>query len=335
MSKILSQEEIDALLSSSAAIERSSSVRAGDATVADTIIYNFRRPDRVSKDTIRSLHFLHDRFARNMATSLSAYLRIVTDVTIISVEQFSYSEFLMSLPDPTAFYAIALQPYDNLGALEINPAVAFTIIDRMLGGNGQAPAPNRALTEIEQNVIDSVVKLMLENLTEVWRPIVDLVFRIQGRETRPQMLQVASPNEGVVLLVFDIKVGDTRGMLNLCVPASVIEMAGSGFAQGWRHTQRGPTVLDRRRLHDNLRRVSMPIAVNLEVRIPASDVVSLRPGDIVALGQQLRQPVDLFIGQRHKFGGRLIQHEGRAAVVVDQFVGRRTVPEPALAEKEA
>jgi flagellar motor switch protein FliM len=326
VSKILSQEEIDALLSSSSAIEGTPSVRRAEATLADTVIYNFRRPDRVSKDTIRSLHFLHDRFARNLATSLSAYLRTVTDVTIISVEQFSYSEFLMSLPDPTAFYALALQPYDNLGALEINPQVAFTIIDRMLGGSGLAPAPNRALTEIEQNVIDAVVKLILENLTEVWRPIVDLVFRIQGRETRPQMLQVASPNEGVVLLVFDIKVGETRGMLNLCVPATVIEMAGSGFAQGWRRTQRTPTVLDRRRLHENLRRVPMPVMVMLDSKIQASEVVALAVGDVVGLGQPLKQPVELHVGRRPKFGGRLVLREDRAAVVVDQFIGWRPGP---------
>ncbi len=211
------------------------------------------------------------------------------------------------------------------------------MIDRMLGGNGQAPAPNRGLTEIEQNVVDAVVKLMLENLTEAWRPIVDLVFRIQGRETRPQMLQVASPNEGVVLLVFDIKVGDTRGMLNLCVPASVIEMAGSGFSQGWRHTQRGPTGLDRKRLFENLSRVPMSTMASLQSSIPGGDLVALQPGDILALGQQLTQPVEVSIGQRHKFDGRLVLREGRAAVVVESFVGWRPAPArtEAPVEKEA
>ena len=128
--------------------------------------YNFRRPDRVSKEQLRSLHFLHDRFALNLSTSLSAFLRAMTEVSIVSVEQFAYSEFLMSLPDPTAFYAVAMPPLDGVGALELNPSVAFTMVDRMLGGTGQTPAPNRALTEIEQNVLDSVVKLLLEHLTE-------------------------------------------------------------------------------------------------------------------------------------------------------------------------
>src|SRR5690606_15180476 len=107
VSKILSQEEIDALLTSAADLERSGRLALPD-DAPSVMVYNFRRPDRVSKEQIRSLHFLHDRFARNISTSLSAYLRTVTDVSVMTVEQFTYSEFLMSLPDPTAFYAVSL-----------------------------------------------------------------------------------------------------------------------------------------------------------------------------------------------------------------------------------
>ena len=144
MSKILSQDEIDALLTSAADLEKPSGMDLpfeGESV----IVYNFRRPDRVSKEQIRSLHFLHDRFARNISTSLSAYLRTVTDVNVTSVEQFTYSEFLMSLPDPTAFYAISLTPIEGLGALELNPSVAFSMIDRMLGGSGKGMAPTSSV----------------------------------------------------------------------------------------------------------------------------------------------------------------------------------------------
>ena len=137
MSKILSQEEIDALLTLRGRLSRTAAGSGPTRRAATrSRVYNFRRPDRVSKDQIRSLHFLHDRFARNVATSLSAYLRAVTDVTITSVEQFTYAEFLMSLPDPTAFYALSMAPLDGLAALELNPNVAFSMIDRMLGGIG-------------------------------------------------------------------------------------------------------------------------------------------------------------------------------------------------------
>src|SRR3954468_4383072 len=169
MGKILSQEEIDALLGSGSKLESGSKWRAAAEAA---ITYNFRRPDRASREQVRSLHFLHERFARNVSTSLSAYLRAITEVGLVSVEQFTYSEFLMSLPDPTAFYALSLAPVEGIGALELNPVIAFTMIDRMLGGTGQRVVLDRALTEIEQNVVDGVVKLILENLSEAWQPII-------------------------------------------------------------------------------------------------------------------------------------------------------------------
>src|SRR5437868_8811688 len=114
MSRILTQEEIDALIATTPA----DAVHARAQRSAQVIAYNFRHPDRVSKDQIRSLHFLHDRFARNATASLSAFLRTTTELSIVSVEQFAYSEFLLSLPDPTAFYAIAMPPFEALAALE-------------------------------------------------------------------------------------------------------------------------------------------------------------------------------------------------------------------------
>ena len=116
MSKILSQDEIDALLSAPIAVDRAD--RSDDASPAANFIrYNFRRPDRISKEQIHALHFLHERFARNVSQSLAAYLRSMTDLSLVSVEQFAYSEFLMSLSDPTAFYAISMAPFDDLGGL--------------------------------------------------------------------------------------------------------------------------------------------------------------------------------------------------------------------------
>ncbi|MGE0039783.1 MAG: flagellar motor switch protein FliM [Vicinamibacterales bacterium] len=321
MGKILSQEEIDALLNSAGQIQTDTAPAAEIPAQAGAITYNFRRPDRVSKEQIRSLHFLHDRFARNVATSLSAFLRAVSDVTIVSVEQFAYSEFLMSLPDPTAFYAIHAEPQDLIGALEINPGVAFTMVDRLLGGSGHGAASiNRALTEIEQNVVDSVVKLVLDNLNEAWRAVVEIEFSIQGRETRPQMLSVAAPNEVVVLVVFDVRVGDARGMMNLCIPAALIESAGNSFVQGWHRTRKEPTAVDRHRLRDSLQQVHLPVTARLETRMQARELLELQPGDIISLGRPLREPVDIWVASTPKLTGRLVRHEQGAAVSVTEGV---------------
>ena len=190
----------------------------------------------------------------------------------------------MSLSDPTAFYAVSMRPLDGLGALELNPSVAFTMIDRMLGGSGRGVAVNRALTEIEQNVIDGVVKLILENLTETWRGIVDVQFRIRGRETRPQMLQVAAPNEVVLLMSFEIRIGDIRGVLNICYPGrqhrgGQRQLHPLLAADAARDDAGEQVALD-----ENVGRVTVTLTAGIEATIGAGDFLRLQVGDIVGLG---------------------------------------------------
>jgi len=318
MSRTLSQQEIDALLLAAGSQDDERRNAVADLQVAR---YNFRRPDRVSKEQLRSLHFLHDRYAVNLSSSLSAFLRAVTEVSIVSVEQFAYSEFLMSLPDPTAFYSFSMPPAEGMAALEINPSVAFTMVDRMLGGNGQTPAPNRALTEIEQNVLDSVVKLLLEHLTETWRAIADLQFRMQDRETRPQMLRVTGPNEIVILLAFELRIAETKGMVSLCFPAATIEAMEEKFAQGWQRARVQPSALEQARLSANLGRIPLPVTTLLETRLPARELLALKPGDVVSLGYPLAHPVDVCVGRVRRFLGRLTMNDAGAAVRVERVSG--------------
>src|SRR5215813_10200178 len=120
--------------------------------------YNFKRPDRISKNQIRSLHFVHDRFARNFSSSLSAYLRTVVEISLEDIAQISYSEFMNAVSDPTCYVAISLKPLDGLAALEIGPELVFPMIDRLLGGLGRPIANVRPMTEIEQSIIQNVLK---------------------------------------------------------------------------------------------------------------------------------------------------------------------------------
>lgn len=311
----LSQDEVDALMMSGGQRDQAELVPAAPTP------YNFRRPDRVSKEQLRSLHFLHDRFAVNVSTSLSVFLRTMTEVNIGAVEQFTYGEFLMSLPDPTAFYAVRLSPLDGLGALEINPSIAFTMVDRMLGGAGQTAPPSRALTEIEQNVLDAVVRLLLEHLMETWRVIGDVQFRIHGRETRPQMLQVTGPNEVVIVLAFDLKIGDRRGALRFCIPAAAIESMEEKVAQGWHRTRPEPTPLQVAHLHANIGRVPLRVTALLETRFEARELLALCEGDVVALGRSAADPIDVHVGDVHRFTGRLIGGERGVALRIEQVSG--------------
>lgn len=313
MSKILSQAEIDALLSTAA----DGPLGRRPAPSTDVVRYNFRRPDRVSKEQIHALQFLHERCARNVSTSLSAYLRTTTTLSVASVEQYSYAEFLGSLTDPTAFYAVGISPLDELAAVEINPSIAFAMLDRMLGGTGQPAPVNRPLSDIEQNVIDAVVRLLLDSLAETWKAVTSLSFAIRARETRPQMLQVAAPNEIIVAITFDVKVGDVRGLINLCLPTNIAEIAGTHFSTTWQRQRRELTAREREWLYENFSRVPLPVVPQIRTGLNAGAVLGLSLGEVIALPLPADQPLDVYVGGIRKFTGRLGTERGRLMVLVE------------------
>lgn len=315
MSRVLSQAEIDALLTVAIGT-RGAAPRAAQA--GPVVRYNFRRPDRVSKEQMHSLHFLHERAARNLSTSLSAYLRTTINLSVASVEQFSYQEFVASLADPTAFYSLAITPFDELGALEISPTVAFAMIDRMLGGTGQTAAVTRPLTEIEQNVVDEVVMLLLDGLADGWRAVASLSFAIRGRETRPQMLQVAAPNEIVCAVALDLKVGDVRGTVNLCIPTNVVETTEGQFSTAWQRQKRELTPTERMWLDENIGRVPVPVVPLIRTRLKTGAVLALTPGEVVSLPLSAESPLAVYVGGIRKMTGRLASERGRLMVQIEQ-----------------
>jgi flagellar motor switch protein FliM len=314
VAKVLTQAEIDALLSVATDAPK---VRATTSRSGPVVRYNFRRPDRVSKEQMHALQFLHERGARNLSTSLSAYLRTTINLSVASVEQYSYQEFLSALTDPTAFYSLSIAPFDELGAIEINPSVAFAMIERMLGGSGQSTSVSRPLTEIEQNVIDEVVKLLLDGLADAWKAVTNLTFGIRGRETRPQMLQVAAPNEIVCAVVFDLKVGDVRGLINLCIPTNVVETAGTQFSNTWQRQRRELTATERVWMEENLMRVPVPIVPLIRTRLKTGAVLALQPGEVIALPLSADQPLDVHLGGVRKLTGRLASERGRLMVQIE------------------
>ena len=315
MAKVLTQAEIDALLSAAGPTDRSSG--RGKPT-APVVKYNFRRPDRISKEQMHALQFLHERAARNLATSMSAFLRTTINLSVSSVEQFSYQEFLSTLTDPTAFYALSISGFDEVGAVEISPSVAFAMIERMLGGTGQPSLISRPLTEIEQNVVDQIVELLLDGLAEAWRAVTSLSFGIRARETRPQMLQVAAPNEIVLAVVFDLKVGELRGNINLCIPTNVVEKAGTQFSQAWQRQRRDLTTSERGWMDENLMRVPIPIIPQICTHLSAGAVLALKAGEIVSLPLSADRAIDVYAGGARKLTGRLASDNGRLMVMVEE-----------------
>lgn len=338
MAKILSQEEVDALLSSvqtdpGMAVAESQPSRAApepSATPLDSrskpsrfkkvTVYNFKRPDRVSKEQMRSLHFLHDRFARNFSSSLSAYLRTISEINLVSVEQLTYSEFLLSLPDPTCFCAISMKPLEGNAALEINPSLVFPIIDKMLGGVGEALTEIRAMTAIEQNIFEAIIRLALEDLKEVWKQIIPLDMRIQSQETSPQLVQVVAPNEVVVLVVFEVKVAEAVGMVNFCIPSIILEPIAREFDQEW-YTgyKKSDTFEEAKMLKELMKRVYFDVGAEIRgSTITIRDFLDLENGDIIQLVATPESPVFLSVNSVPKYKGQvLITNNQRAYQVLE------------------
>jgi len=307
MAKILSQEEVDALLRTHSSKPAKGAAQSGPEKPSTrakkaqqqkkVTLYNFRRPDRVSREQMRSLHFMHDRFARNFSSSLSAYLRTITEVNLVSVEQLSYQEFLLSVPDPTCFNAISIRPLEGAFALEVNPQLVFPVIDKMLGGPGDPLRSLRTMTDIEQSIFDGVLKLALEDLREAWRGIIEFDFRIQSKETSPQLIQIVAPNEVVLLVVFEVKMGPVVGMINLAIPSIILEPIAGRFDQEmFTGYKKSGTFEEARLLMESLKRCNMTVGAEIRgTTLRVSDVLKLQEGDLVPLTKRFDAMLDLTV----------------------------------------
>ncbi len=305
MTEVLSQDEIDQLLTafSSGDVETEESRQpTGQRKIK---IYDFKRPDKFSKEQIRTVSIMHETFARLTTTSLSAQLRSLVQVHVASVDQLTYEEFIRSIPNPTTLAVINMDPLKGSAILEIDPAITFSIIDRLFGGHGEGTNVMRELTDIESSVMEGIIVRVLGNMREAWSQVIDLRPRLGQIETNPQFAQIVPPTEMVVLVTLETKVGDVEGMMNFCIPYLTIEPIISKLsAQYWYSSvRRGTTTENLNILRDRLATIEVALvaevgAMDLTVR----DVLSLRAGDVVRLqNTRVSDPMVLKIGNRPKF----------------------------------
>lgn len=308
---IVSAEEMSALLN-----QNSMATNGGKAARRPRIVaYDFRRPDRLSKEQVRSLFLLHDMFARSSSSSLPVFLRTLSEVTLLSVEQLAYAQYLGSLPDPTALFAVSMNPLDGMALLELSPAIAFPVIDRMLGGAGGGLEEMRSVTEIEQRILESFLSVVIDDLRLAWRPLVELDLDIVARETRPQMLQIVAPNEVVLVIVFEIGIGEARGRMSLCIPAQILEPLVEKFTPAAYARASEVAPAQTRRILDALAQTDLEITAELRgTRITASDLLDIQAGDVLRLDSRIDAPLQITVGGIQKFCGAPVNFENRTAV---------------------
>ena len=305
MTEVLSQEEIDQLLTAINAGETEPEDFRPATDTRKIKIYDFKRPDKFSKEQIRTVSIMHETFARLTTTSLSANLRSMVHVHVASVDQLTYEEFIRSIPTPTTLAIINMDPLKGNAILEIDPAVTFSIIDRLFGGSGEGTKAQHELTDIEQSVMEGIIVRILGNMREAWSQVIDLRPRLGQIDTNPQFAQIVPPTEMVVLVTLETKVGEVEGMMNFCIPYLTIEPIISKLsAQYWYSSvRRGTTTENLNILKEKLSNVEVNVVAEIgKIQLPVRDVLSLRTGDVVRLyNVRVGDPMTLNIGNKKKF----------------------------------
>ena len=306
MNEVLSQDEIDQLLT---AISSGDSDTDDFKPVSDTRkikIYDFKRPDKFSKEQLRTVSNMHETFARLTTTSLSAQLRSLVHVHVASVDQLTYEEFIRSIPTPTTLAVVNMDPLKGNAVLEIDPTITFCMIDRLFGGRGTTTGnKNRDLTDIEQSVMEGIIVRILANMREAWTQVIDLRPRLGQIETNPQFAQIVPPSEMVVLVTLEMKVGEEEGMMNFCIPYLTIEPIISKLSsQFWfSSVRRSSTTQYLGTLKEKLSSVEMDVVAEVgSIDLPIREVLSLRAGDVVRLSNiRVGDPLTLSVGSKKKF----------------------------------
>ena len=306
--QILSQDEVDALLS---AVDRGEipepTAAAPVASSRPIIRYNFRKPNRVSKDQVKMLYSIHETFARLYTASLTTLLRGLVEVEVKTVEQVTYGEFVMSLSPPTCLVIFNMEPLKGGAALEINAKVLFRLIDRLLGGSGLLPVRLREFTEVEQVLVERLAIRAMIDLQQAWQHAGTFGFRVAHLETNPQFVQLTAPNEVVIAVTIDVKVGDETGQMTLAFPHLLLEpiMPKLNTHRYFAPSQRPVSEQEGEGLHANVLRVGLSVrGVLAEVPVSIRALLDLQPGDVLPLGVSSSAPATIELEGVARFTGR-------------------------------
>jgi flagellar motor switch protein FliM len=330
MTDALDQSDIDALLNAVDSADGGASEGGGTAhifsrhrrTLEDVEIkpYDFKRPERISKDHMRALQTLHEAFARNFGASLSGFLRTIVEVTVAQVEQMTYSEFIDGLPNPTCFNLVEPTPLEGQVCLEVSPLIIYPIIDRLLGGSSQDLfIPQRPLTMIESRLVQRILRRGMVVLSESWEGVRKITFQLGEMESNPQLVQIVPPNEVVVVVRFELKMSKRAGTMSLCIPFNVIEPVMDALdAQSWfssgRHRggQEWEAQITRQLAQAGLRLSS----ILAETTMTVEDLRNLEVGDVLVTEKHYSRPVVMCVEGIPKFLGRIGQFKGKRAIQV-------------------
>ncbi|HEX7058030.1 MAG TPA: flagellar motor switch protein FliM [Bacilli bacterium] len=325
MVDVLSQNEIDALLAALSSGEMDAEELKKEETQKKIRTYDFKRAVRFSKDHIRSLTRIHENFARYLTTYFSAQLRTFVQINVVSVDQLPYDEFIRSVPKMTILNVFEAEPLEGRMVLEVHPNVAFAMLDRLLGGQGATPAKINALTEIETVVMERIFSRTFESLQEAWKSVLDFTPRMEALETNPQFLQLVSPNETIALISLSTKIGETTGMINLCIPHVVLEpiMPKLSVHHWFVSQKKTRSSGEVEAIQERVTHTKLPIVAELgSSQISIREFINLSVGDVITLNKPLGEGLDIRVGDKLKFYANPGKVKDRLAIQISEVIDK-------------
>jgi len=325
MADILSQEEIDALLD--VVEDEGDDVLEGSGDDAllpqrQVTLYDFKRPNRVSKEQLRAFRGVHDKMARSLASQISSIMRSIVEIQLHSVDQMTYGEFLMSLPNPTSFNVFSVKPLEGSGVIEINPSIAFPMLDRLLGGKGEPFDASREFSDIELSLFETILRVMMSTLKEAWGPVMDIYPTIESKESSPNVVQIVAQNEIVVMVVMEIIIGHSSGMMNICYPVIALEPVLPKLAS--RDLMLNETSSKKSR-NTELQVLLGGAQVNVEATLgktdlTMADVLGLQEGDILRLASAADDVVTVSVDGKERFKGEIGLRRFRKSIQITEVI---------------
>src|SRR4029077_10079210 len=279
--------------------------------------FDFRKPGQAPGSQMRAIYVLKQKFLHRIVSSLSAYLRSSVTAQLMAVDHLSYAEFLRGLASPTCVVSIGMRPYEGNAVLELNPLLVFPIIEILLGGNGKpGTAANREITEIEQNVLDGLFRIILQALAEAWKDVVPVTLTLDsvGKEAR----LIHAPHEPVVAISIDIKLEEGGGRLNLAVPTESLGMqGGDGDAQAIPRKVEASEA-EQGRMLELLREAKVTVEANLQgPMLRVRELLELKEGDVLTFDHPIGEPVGGFVNGKRKFAAQIVSTGKRKAFQIE------------------
>lgn len=323
MGDVLSQSEIDALLNALSDGQVDAEEMKTTKTQKRIRVYDFKRPNKFSKDQIHSLQNIYENYCRGLTTYFSGNLHTVIESKLLSIEQITYDEFIRSLPSPTVLGLFSLNPLEGTVLMEVSPTLAFTIVDRLLGGQGQVVEKNRDLTEIERTIVEHRLTQIIDLTQEAWAEVYELKPQFVAMETNPQFTQIVAPNEMIVLVTLEVSIGEAMGMINICLPYLVLEpildKLSTFFLFSTQSKENSPEQVEAIRRKIEWAKVDMVTFLG-HSEILVRDLLDLTEGDVIPLNQSVNDSLPIYVGEFMKFKSIPGLHAEHLAVQITEIV---------------